>query len=71
MSTPTCPTCTNEAHAPFHRVDERGKSILGCVDAFHAEHVYPCTAYAQWYSRPQAKRIRAEWKRWLKERRAA
>lgn len=64
-----CNTCTNEAWRPFHRVDEHGKTIMGCVDEFHREHVVPCTAYASWYARPEAKEIRRRMRQWMKDRR--
>jgi len=59
MPTQTCNTCTREAHTPFHVVDAQGKTIMGCVDACHADHLVPATAYSRWFNRPEAKRIRA------------
>lgn len=65
----TCNTCTRPIYSPFHRVDEHGKTLYGCVDACHEPHVMPCTAYSSWYWRKEAKEIRRRWKQWLKERR--
>lgn len=60
----TCKTCTNPANLPFCRKDQRGKVVVGCVDACHAGH-YMHPEYAAWYKRPEAKQIRANEKKRL------
>ena len=61
----TCPTCCNPADRPFHRCDDRGRTIHGCVDACHGEYLI-INEYSRWWNRREAKAIRAAAKARLK-----
>ena len=68
MSNPnqeTCNTCGRSKSSPFRVYDSHGKCIEGCVDAIHTGHLVSPSESSFWHNRPEAKRIRASWKRFI------
>lgn len=64
----TCNTCVQPVWKPFRVYDERGKVVLGCVDASHDGQLVTPSESARWHARPEAKRIRAAERRRLRGR---
>lgn len=61
-----CNTCGRPDHSPFRVFDDRGKIVLGCIDAAHDGRLVTPSESARWHSRPEAKKHRAFVKRVLK-----
>lgn len=64
----TCNTCCRAADAPYRSYDQAGKIVQGCVDVFHTASLSGIICQStQWHGRPEAKKIRAANKTWLRE----
>jgi len=65
MSQTNCNTCCNPVDQPYRVYDERGKVLQGCVDACHTGELVTPSESSFWHNRPEAKKIRASWKRFI------
>ena len=57
METTQCLTCGCPDHSPWRAYDDRGRVILGCVDACHTDRLITPSESARWHNRIEAKAI--------------
>lgn len=62
----TCNTCCKPVSRPYRRI-VAGKIVEGCVDKSHNGHVIASTNSGAWHNRKEAKKIRADTARHIRE----
>jgi len=53
-----CPICCKPANNPWRVYDSNGRVLLGCVSAFHNDHLVPISESNRWHNCKEAKQLR-------------